>query len=347
MRRVLVMMMAALAVFTTLSGAGVTAAHTDGPVSAKDDPNGAALDTLLSWIPARTRYTCYERQVSRLTLPEASKALAAVDCENPVDGVTSVLYMLYPSTAKSTHAYATNLPASVPENENAADDACNVRFVWQFGKKEAGNAACYVATDDNTAVMLWTGDAAHILAFANGPDVAAVRQWWNGQSGPTSTAAKITDFGANTPKTSKAASKALLANVGSDVKGCKSTIGLVAPGDFDWAYYVWISAAEQCGGPQDGDIILVKINPKSAASFYDYYTRLYVVGDQTSSTPDGCAEQDLDDTNNKPVGKISCVMVGKDLYANWYNSDTGVVGSVQLNVSPTDLYTYLGDNKLL
>ena len=32
-------------------------------------------------------------------------------------------------------------------------------------------------------------------------------------------------------------------------------------------------------------------------------------------------------TNNKPVGKISCVKVGDDTSANWYNSDTDVVGS--------------------
>ena len=314
----------------------------------------AALDKLLSWIPADTRYTCYERVTSGLPGTQTKNTLAAVSCDNPADGVDGVVYMLFPSGAKSTQVYRANLPTSVPEDEHAADDACGVRFVWNFQKKPAGNAACFVNADEGSGsgntVMLWTADDSHIVAIASGADPATVRTWWNNASGPTETPAKITDFGSSsdsTDKVSKAAAKALLANVGPDVQGCKSGTNLVGPGDFLWGFFVWTSAAQQCTGPQDGNILLVKLNPKSVAAFEEYYTRLYVVGDETPSTPDGCAEQDLQDTNNKPVGKISCVKVGDDTYANWYNTDTGVVGSVQLNVSADDLFTYLADNQLL
>ena len=132
------------------------------------------------------------------------------------------------------------------------------------------------------------------------------------------------------------------------MKGCKSTLGLIQRGDFDWGFFPWIQGSVNCTGPGHGVVLLVKLDPRSAVAFARNYVDNFLgKPSDARSTPAGCEAKDLLDANKKQVGQVSCVMVGGHLYANWYSVDTGVVGSLELATTPAGMFQYLEQNSLL
>ena len=84
----------------------------------------------------------------------------------------------------------------------------------------------------------------------------------------------------------------------------------------------------------DGSVYLAQLPKGSAEAYTLYYVNNTVAGKKQGTKPSGCTEQDINDGNQKLVGELTCVEVGKKLYAFWYTTDDGVVGVAQVDTSP-------------
>jgi hypothetical protein len=342
---------AALAAVTSPASASASL-HAFGPVSAKDDPGLAAAQQILSLIPQGDRERCQQIDATDALGGDYKAATAGVFCGDPLSpAAATVLYFRYATTAKLNRDYLRSVPDGTPKSSDTDHSLCDGTNTWRFADHvKGGKDACFIV-GGTTPHMVWTTDRALLLGIAEGVDPSdgiALKKWWNGSAGPLEQPAQVTNFGTGTRRQYDAAEQRLRANVSKNVKGCKSTLGLISKGDFDWGFFPWIQGSVNCTGPDDGNVLLVKLDPRSAQAFARNYVDNFLGNaSDPRSTPAGCEAKDLLDANQKRVGEVSCVMVGEHLYANWYATDTGVVGSLELDTTPAAMFQYLDQNSLL
>jgi hypothetical protein len=94
-------------------------------------------------------------------------------------------------------------------------------------------------------------------------------------------------------------------------------------------------------------VYLAQLDPGSAGAYEAYFVKNTIVAGGKSSTPKGCAAQDILNAKKKVVGSLRCVQVGKLLYATWYTTDDGVMGAAHVATTPKKLFAYLNKNNLL
>jgi hypothetical protein len=349
-RRLLALSVGALCVTLPLAGATVTAAtaatKSAGIISPDSDASTNAAETLLSSIPSGAREACNRREPAQIVKGQFADAITAVQCDNPADGVSTVVYVQFDDAAKMAAQYAALLPTGIPASDGSDPNACAGTDTWNYTDGAAGgDDACFVEGDASDVV--WTATTPLILGIAHGSDGTTVKTWWNKSSGPLEKPDTVTNFGTGTKKEYAAADKALLGSHKSVLTKCKDKLAFFGPGDAEWAWYPWLQSAQACDGPQKGSVYLAKLDPASAKAFEAYYVNITLVGDGKSSVPKGCEDQDLLDAKKKVVGTLSCVLVGKVLYATWYATDTGVVGAANVAGSPAKTFAYLNKYKLL
>ena len=335
----------ATAATPAVAPAATPAVRGAGIVPPSDTESTHDDETLLSMLPEGIREACYRKQPSSMGNGVGDDAVAAIQCDDPADGVTAAVYLLYPDAATLAAHYAASHDASLPASTDP--NACGGTGTWHYDDGTAGGSdACFV--DSSSSTIVWTADAPLVMGIAFGDPTAgsALRAWWNKSSGPSQTVATVTNFGTGTSKEYKSAQKALVKSR-TGLKACKDKLGLVAPGDAEWAWYPWIQAADACTGPQGAAVYLVQLDPGSVVAYEAYYKKNFLIGDAKVTTPAACATRDVLANKKKTVGKLSCFYAGKTLYATWYASDTGVVGAAHMKTTPKKLLAYLNKQKLL
>jgi hypothetical protein len=337
-----------VAVFLALGVApGTASARTKsaGIVSADSDANTNAVETLLSSIPSGDRERCYEIDKDRGNNGKYAAASVGAECDAPADGIDTVLYFQYSDPAALATDYAASYPSDTPPASSTT--TCDGTQSWTYhGQSTGGDYACF-ADSSTTSQIVWTATDQRVLGLAGASDGAALVKWWNGSSGPLQQPDTVTNFAGPTKKEHDAAAKALLAGVGQGITKCSSKLSLVAPGDAEWAWYAWLQAAEACDAPQHGSVYLAKLDPASVHAYETYFARYTIIGDNKSSQPKACADQNIRDDKKKVVGSVGCLYAGKLLYAVWYTTDDGVMGGVHVNTTPKQLFAYLNQNHLL
>jgi len=348
MRRALVVFAIVLCLASALTVDGASArTKAAGIVSASNDPSTAASETLLSSIAAGDRERCYQRDKDTMANGDYAASLAAVQCDNPADGVDAVVYVQYGAPDAVASRFAAIVPSNIQTTVASSATSCDGSNAWHYNDNaDGGSYACWVDSSGQ-ATMAWTATGSNILGLAGAADGPTLKAWWNKSSGPLEQPDTVTNFGTGTRKEYLAATKSLLADEGKAVSGCKSQLDLVAPGDVNWAWFPWVLASEGCSGPQHATINIAKMDPKSSAAYEQYVVKNVIVSGNNTSTPKACASQDITDKKHKVVGAVRCVYSGENLFASWYTTDTGVVGTVELNTTPKKLFAYLNQHELL
>jgi hypothetical protein len=170
-------------------------------VANRSDGDDRALYTWwagLVGVPVAEPFPAADEQALLAGLPETdcaragdtgalAGAVAGVECTPRGEGATSVRYYRFLDAAGMQRAYGQSVQAVQPPvgprcEENAPPDFL-AENEWSSRDQPSGRLLCY-RRPAGPAVMEWTHDALLVLGRAEGPDPAALAQWWRVSSGP-------------------------------------------------------------------------------------------------------------------------------------------------------------------
>jgi hypothetical protein len=199
---------AAAAVATLATSTVVPAAAIPAPPSPKapaptaDKPSVATADmaALVGSIPVNHRYQCSLTEpglAGKLLQAELVHVRAFMECYG-VSGLRLFWYALFDDNASLDRAYRAYAGSYDPDAPYRDEDAqCPGESGWGFGgRSDQGLLACYYTQTDvngenyggETAVLIWKYDPGRILALAQtavgDSNAAALKQWWENDSGP-------------------------------------------------------------------------------------------------------------------------------------------------------------------
>ena len=313
-----------------------------------------STETLLTYLPSKVRATCVRRDPSSFAQGSYQAALAVVECESPADGIDDLVYALYPDGATLTHDYQTIVPTGLADM--AVSDGCTGAGDWSYkDQTPGGNDACFTTTlegSDPVAEMAWTGQASNILGLAASftNDGTALKNWWNTSSGPLEQPESV-QFASMEAADRKAAGDALVHQTSKFVTKCKlrdADPSLYTPDDAEWALLPWVAAQELCKTPNRGVVYYTQVTPETARGFWiASRTALTDAGYPGTKHPAACKKaRDLLNAKNQPIGKVQCWYFHDTLWANWYDSTTGVVGAASASTTPQKIFDYLNQYRI-
>ncbi|MDQ3938297.1 MAG: S1C family serine protease, partial [Chloroflexota bacterium] len=138
-------------------------------------PEGEVMDTLLGLVPPAVQASCEEA-------PVLAGATASVRCEPAAAEVSAVYYDLYPDAATRDAAYQGQVDsAGLTRDEGAGCfEGEPSESTYTIAGQTVGRAVCYFSDVTETAVLIWSIDAANVIAFAFGSseDIAELYEWW-------------------------------------------------------------------------------------------------------------------------------------------------------------------------
>jgi hypothetical protein len=355
-RRALALVTVALAT----AGIGVVADSPEAHAASEDVEAVQRTQDLLGYVPSDHRRYCSRIDPETFADGNFGSPIAIVYCDDPAEGVDSVVYAQYEDPNEARARYDQALPDGLPESDGTSTNQCPSQGEWHFADAEdetAGSDACSISEGpdgDPIATMAWTSDENGILALAvnSDGDGPTLKQWWNDNAGPLAEPEVDDELADLTPARRKAVSTRLANRTPDIVKSCEiegADVSEYTPGQPEWEWLPWLDAHVICKTttPKRGRVDLFQLAPDNAGDFANAFRDHLTDDEYGSKHPAVCEEAHPIVRNGEEVGEVGCWYFHQTLWAGWYNHDTGVVGAAAIpGVSPSELLSYLKRNKL-
>jgi hypothetical protein len=292
---------------------------TTPPPSSPGVPQVTALDmaTLAGSVPASHRYQCSLTDpgiAGALLQPEFTHVRAFLQCYG-VNGLRMFWYALFDDNASLDRAYRAYAGTYNPDAPYRDPDAeCPGEGGWGFGgARDQGLVACYYTGSDvngtsyggETVVLIWKYDKTRILALAQTQigdnNAAALKQWWENDSGPLQ-APEPDKHLVNWNAKNTAAERTLLSHVPRRIRPtCHVQRGLTA-GSFYTVRYL-VTARASC---TSGNISVVYATMPSA--IIDAFMKKYqdIAAVQDAPCPDTGQWWVGSGENRRVLGEYAC-----------------------------------------
>lgn len=340
-----------LVALAAVASVALPARAATGRADLSGDPVLTGAEKILTYVPSDARATCGRRDPSSFANASYKAAVAVVQCSSPADGVSAVVYALYPDAATMNSDFGSIVPTGLASM--SASDGCTGAGTWAYKDQASGGSdACFIDTaqgQDATGKMAWTSDASLILGLAVSlsGDGTALKKWWNASSGPLEQPDSV-DFASMLASDRVAAGKALVHQTSKSVSKCKLVDAAgYTPDEASWEWLPWIAAEELCKVPR-GVVYYMQATPETAQGYWNaLHDQLTDSGYPGTKHPAACNKpRALLNAKNHQIGQVQCWYFHTGLWASWYNQDTGIVGAASADTTPKKIFDYLNRNKL-